>query len=349
MKKPILLITSLLMAAAVITGCTKTEDPVDESLKQGEATLARIMDFKSQMEEAKANPNAKSSTYMSVADAVWNVEALFNLTYAYPEYNYGRTVACDTTLHLPVSSNDSVLVNDLSAFYGQMFDAVQAIYQSVDLDNKQFLILDVEAGERHGSLQAMKLHTVQGSVRGIPPGLPQVGPFASGEAWKYGEKGGMRDASNNLHFEGVMDASDTLTRMLNYWLVPQAPNNYEYVYTDIVSKQSVVNHHHIYPYGGFPEITPRYCEFYKEDPSEDDYWLDSYSMNYYYFAERYLVLEDLPNDAQAPVVPSGHSFFQVVIGDYKSDSSPLIIYHLTKAFYGHRTVMGHEIIERENL
>lgn len=335
--------------AAIVTACTKTEDTANKAVKQGEATMERIMDFKQQLEEAKANPGMKSTAYMSVADAVWNVEALFNLTYAYPAANYGTTVTRDTTLYLTVCSNDSVLVNDLSTFYGQMFNTVQAIYQSVDLDDKQFLILDVEAGERHGSQQSIGLHTVQGRLKGLPPTPPQIGPFTTGEVWKYGEKGGMYDMNGDSQFEGVMDASDTLTHMLNYWLVPQAPNNYEYVYTGIVSKQTTVNHHHAYPYGGFPGITSRNCEFYKGNPSYDDYWLDSYSMNYYYFAERYLVLEDLPNDAQTTIVPSGHSFFHVVIDDYKSNDSSLFIYHLTTAFYGQRVLMGHEIIERENL
>ena len=140
MKKTLRIIATLMVFATTVAGCTKTEDTANEAVQQGEATLARIMDFKQQMEEAKANPAMKSTTYMSIADAVWNVEALFNLTYAYPTTNYGTTVTRDTTLYLTVCSNDSVLVNDLSTFYGQMINAVQAIYRSVDLDDKQFYV-----------------------------------------------------------------------------------------------------------------------------------------------------------------------------------------------------------------
>lgn len=161
MKKTHQIITVLVAVVTLLTGCTKTENSVNKALKQGEATMNRIMDFKTQMEEAKTNPEMKSVVYMSIADALWNVEALFNLTYAYPEDSYGRTITCDTTLCLPVSSNDSVSINDLTVFYSQMFDAVQVIYQSIDIDDKQFIILDVEAGERNGGLHAINLHTVQ--------------------------------------------------------------------------------------------------------------------------------------------------------------------------------------------
>ncbi len=332
MKKTHLIIVTALAIAAFSAGCTKTDDTAIDAVKHGEATLTRIMDFKSLLEEAKANPDAKSTGYMSVADAVWNVEALFNLTYAYPELTYGTTVACDTTLYLPVCANDSVSVSNLSVFYGQMFDAVQAIYQSVDLDDKQFLILDVEAGERNGGLQAIGLNAMQGSVVDDTDAYsyPRENPFEEGVSWYYGENGG----NSNGQFINVLDAADTLSRMLNANLVQVAPEGWQYSYTNIKMKQLGLHQHWPYINGSNPDVGP-YCEFYKENPTPQEYWMSSMQMNYHYYGERYLVQDVFRNDATDPI-PSNYYLFHVSIED-RNLSGDTILHH-TQARYGYRIV-----------
>ena len=340
MRKTLQTITAMLVCAAVVTACSKTENTADEAVRKGEATMERIMDFKQQMEEAKANPGMKSTVYMSVDDAVWNVEALFNLTYAYPELAYSKTVDCDTTLYLPVSANDSVSIIDLSVFYGQMFNAVQAIYQSVDLDDKQFLILDVEAGERHGSQQAIRLNAMQGSVSAAPDlsQNPRENPFAEGISWFYGQDGGNNDTINPLG-PGTLDAADTLARTLNANLVPVAPEGYQYYYTDIKIKELADGVQ--WPYIYSPNQNQGvYCEFYKVNPVwDDDYWLSSDQMNLYYNGECHLVQNVFRNDATDPV-PATHILFRVTIEDMERQGSPHAILHHTKARYGHRETLA---------
>lgn len=349
MEKTLRIIATIMVFAAVMTGCTKTEDTATEALKQGKATIERIMDFKSRMEEAKANPGMKSTTYISVDDAVWNVEALFNLTYAYPELAYGKTVDCDTTLYLPVSPNDSVSINDLAAFYGMMYDAVRAIYRSVDLDDKRFLILDVEEGERSGNVQAIGLHTVQGSVKGLPPTPPDSlqpwrGPFTNSPAWYYGANGG-----NNQGIEPMdCDAADTLCGMLNAVLVAHAPENYEYIYTGIIRKQSTGCQNYPFSHDWFPDISPDYCEFYRENPTPGDYWLDADLLNFHYFGETHLILDIIPNE-NPPVVSADKFLFKVVIEDHQFDGSLRKIWHHTRTYYGDRAVVWNGSVPRDNL
>lgn len=50
MRKTLQTIIAILAFAAVVTACTKTEDTANEAVRQGEATIERIMDFKQQME-----------------------------------------------------------------------------------------------------------------------------------------------------------------------------------------------------------------------------------------------------------------------------------------------------------
>ena len=225
-----------------------------------------------------------------------------------------------------------------------MYEVVRNIYQGIELDNKQFLILDVEAGEQHGNQQAIKLHSIQGSVKGIPPTPPpppQNGPFPPGVSWYYGEKGGN---SINGDLYGKTDAADTLSGMLNAILVQQPPVNYDYYYTETIIIETQIGEHHDFPQPFFSNITPRYCEFYIVNPSENDKWMDADRMNYHYFAERYLVLEDLPNSR----IPSDLVLFEVTVNDYKTNY-PYSIGHQTTACYGHRNIIGHNSIIKEYL
>lgn len=339
----ILAVAVLAMSGGIVS-CQKEQMPT--TMQQDKSTLARIIDFKNQLEEADSNSGERTVSYMSIDDAVWNLEALFNITYAYPDGNYSQTVSCDTMLSLSVCVNDSVSINDLSKFYGKMFSAVQALYQAANLNDKQFIILDVEAGERSNGLQAINLHTVQGSMdKSTPdpnpdPPQPWRGPFTGGFTWFYGLDGG----ANNGMFNGIMDAADTLTHMLNARLVQQAPEGLVYYYTDILSKTSVNPLVYPYSHNWFPNILSHHCEFYRVNPTPADYWLDPDLMNFHYYGESHLVQVEFRSGDDP--VPSTHSLFQVLVWDYETDTT---IGHHTKAFYGIRGVIAPEWEGREHL
>lgn len=333
--------TVVIMASTiVVVSCKKEQAPTAQ--QHNKSTLARIMDFKRQLEEVELNPNNRTITYMSIPDAIWNVEALFNVTYAYPDETYGQTVCCDTTLFLPICANDSVSLADLALFNGQMYEAVLALYQAAVLENKQFLILDVEDGGRIGNQQTIELHTVQGSLKGDQPqpDPPQMWePFEEGFLWYYGE--------GHANSAGApVDAADTLTGMLNAILVNKAPEGSEYYYTNVMSKHTQLGENVPNPYPGYPDVTPRYCEFYKENPTAQDYGLNSDQMNYYYFGERHLVKDILPNDAMHPV-PSDHKLFHIIVEDQRIDSSTLLIGHHTTALYGLQFMVSQDSIGKE--
>ena len=338
---------------AFLTGCKKDNStaavgaPTANALAQGEATLAKIMDFKQQVEYYRAYPNVKDGATASIDEAIWNIEALFNFTYSYPDLSYGRTVTADTILYLPLQADNTVLLTDLTVFYGQMYEAVSAIYHSINLDSKQFLILDVEEGTPTGGCLPINLHSVQGTVKGtsLPIPEPQMwrGPFTRSPSWYYGENGG-----NDQSLEPMdIDAADTLSRMLNARLCPQAPNGYEYFYTNIRYKDSMTPTSFPFSHPWFPNLTS-YCEFYRFNPSISDYWLDSDLMNFHYYGECHLVQEVFRNDDNP--IPSTHSLFQVTVTDFKTNESiaPIIGHH-TFACYGIRDVIGHEFVDRGSL
>jgi len=335
MKRLYLLLVTLLVASMAITTVSCKKKQTTTETAQGEATLARIMDFKQQVDYYKANPDVKDGEAVTLDEAIWNIEALFNLTYSYPELSYGRTETADTVLYLPVGADNTVLLTDLTVFYGQMYEVISNIYHSIELDSKQFIILDVELGERHGSQQAIRLQSVQGSVKGIQPPTPQPtiwAPFADGPDWKYGENGGMI----NGVLDGQMDAADTLANMLNAFLVPQAPDGQAYIYSEIMMKElpySLQIPFSCNPYQG------EYCEFYMEDAEEADKWLNTSQMNFQYYGERHLVLSVLRDydDGIQGAVPSYFKLYIVTIEDYQASyNQSITIGHHTKAYYAQR-------------
>lgn len=348
MKRFYLLLVTLLVASMAITTVSCKKEQTTTETAQGEATLARIMDFKQQVDYYKANPDVKDGEAVTLDEAIWNIEALFNLTYSYPELSYGRTETADTVLYLPVGSDNTVLLTDLTVFYGQMYEVISEIYHSIELDSKQFIILDVELGERHGNQQAIRLQSVQGSAKGIQPPTPQPivwAPFADGPDWYYGENLGQRDGSFYLE----MDAADTLANKLNAILVPKAPHGQAYIYTEIRKKELPSNFlipfsHNLYQ--------GEYCEFYMENATEEDKLLSTSQMNFQYYGERHLIMDILPNyeDESQSQIPSDFKLYVVTIEDYKiSTGQSLTIWHHTKAYYGQRETIYYNIIVKSNL
>lgn len=356
-----LTITMMVLVAAIsvaVVSCKKEqqhtpsdEEQVMQNVLEGQEAIEHILNFKKQVAYYKNHPGVKDSETLSVDDAIWNIEALFNYTYAYPELFYGNMVTADTTLCLPLISDSTVLLSDLTVFYGQMCEAISDIYHNIDLPNKQFVILDADDGERIDLQQAVVLHCVLGSVRGVQPPMPQPipwGPFTDTLKWCYGGKGGRWDS----YLQGEKDATYLLTDALNNILVPHAPAGQEYVYTGILMKELKNGYQAPFSYT-YNSYHGEYCEFYFENPEFLDTWLSKDQLNFHYYGERHLVLNVLPDyvDGGQAQVPSGHSLFKILIIDYdiQQNEDLSVIGHHTEAYYGLRSVVYHNSVVKGNL
>lgn len=354
-------ITAMAIAAvisAAVISCKKEqqynpsgEEQEIENNQDGQEAVARILDFKKKIAYHESHPGVKTGDTLTVDEAIWDIEALFNYTYAYPELFYGNMVTADTTLYLPLVSDTTVLLSDLTVFYGQMCEAISDIYHSIDLPNKQFVILDADDSERVDLQQAVVLHCVLGSVREAQPPMPQPiqwGPFTDTIDWCYGKKGGRRDG----YLQHEKDATYLLTDALNNILVPHAPAGQEYVYTGILMKNLQNGYHAPFSYT-YNSYHGEYCEFYFENPEESDKWLSKDQLNFHYYGERHLVLNVLPDyvDGGQAQVPSGHSLFKILIIDYdiQQNEDLSVIGHHTEAYYGLRSVVYHNSVVKGNL
>lgn len=335
MKRLPITLTVLSLAAFALLGvvsCQKEktdEKTVVQQDPEAQRALERISEFKNQIEYYKSHPDTRVVSYISVDDAVWDLEALFNYTYAYPELCYGHTVSIDTVLALPLSTNDSVSMSDLTSFYETMYSAVSAIYHSVTLTDKQFILLDVEDRGQHNNCVDIFLHTLQGSVATLPIGYQSpsdLGPFPTGVSWGFGNNMGNSLGQHN----GELDAADTLSMVLNAELVPVAPEGYSYVYTSIETKYSEHPSQHPYFNVLFPDQGPC-CEFYVENPVfPDDYYLTSDQMNFHYFGEKHLITDILPYENGG--IHPGNELFFIQIDDFCKRNDIAIGHHTTAHF-----------------
>ena len=355
MKRFSLTFISLAIAsvAVIMFACKKENEPQTDNFNpnppETQAVIDHVNAFKSRIEYYKANPAVKDGETESIDDAIYDIEALFNFTYAYPELSYSRTISYDTTLQLPVS-NGRVLMTDLTLFYGRMYETVSALYHAAELSDKQFLILDVEAGELHGNTLSVNLHTVQGSVRGVQPPVEPVqylGPFKKGEMWNFEmDFGGLQGEEGN--------AATRIASLINEIAVPQAPMGYEYCYPYVVSCSSDIIDMEMpesYQFTHFWfDFSGLYCEFYKKNPNDDDYWLDSDLLNFHYFGEIELAKNRLRADNE-DLIPTNYKFFRIEISPEKKRSGNEVqwIRHTTTASYGLQLLVGHGAINRSEL
>ena len=340
-------ISLAVLTMAVAVSCQKEkndETPATQKDSYTQEAIERIMDFKQQVEFHKAHPSSRTTSFVSIEDAVWNLEALFNYTYSYPELCYGRLVTTDTALRLPVGPNDSVSMSDLTAFYEDMFATIGEVYRSVTLPDKQFVLLDVEVGERDSNGITIMLHSVQGSVVETPSNGRD--PFHEGEWWYYGDNRGGWNSS-----EG--DAAQVLTELVNLELTPTVPSVGYYCYSDIVSRFSSTPSNYPYQNPGY-NVPDSYCEF---EVVGNPYVADSClimncdQLNFHYYGELDLVQNRLytngPNDLRVP--------FQVGIswgneGEGVGENRTYTrAYHWTTASYGIRLLVLPGQNERRSL
>lgn len=343
-KTTFILAAFVALATMGLVSCQKenTDTKTDtEQTHKDNATVARILDFKEQVEHYNGPTGTRDASYVSVEDAVWNLEALFNYTYAYPELCYSRTVSADTVMYLPLCSNDSVLMSDLASFYGDIFGAVNALYQSVELTDKQFILLNVEAGDNLLNQMEIILEAVQGSVD--ESRLPNGDPFLPGEWWYYGGNMGGWNST-----EG--DAAQMLTWWVNRALTPAPPATGYYCYTMITRRESTTPSDYPYTNPNY-NVSDLYCEFeVMGNPYVDDSLLvlNSEQLNFHYHGELELVQNRLyQGNAFVTLTP-----FKVLIEadqEMENDRDYTRVFHHTKAWYGRRDLCLPNSHVRESL
>ena len=230
----------------------------------------------------------KGDSYMPIDSVIWNVEALFNTVYTFPEKCYIETVKQDLEFFVPANDRKEVLMSVVAGFYDDVVDAVRQAYANDGIDiDKSLMAVDVEEGDVVGNNIGIIVHVISGKVKSgndIPGGLVD-GPFGPGDCWYFGEYGGTCDDPSEFG-----DAAEIIEDSINYHFRGHGVPNSGYRLINVsVVRIFLDGNEYVDGNGDY------YTYFYSMNGNTPLY-LDYRMLNYYYNREIALILNVVPND-----------------------------------------------------
>ena len=296
MKKTLRIIATFMVFAAVMTGCKKEQEPqtsndwqvVQNDLDAGK-TITRIIKFKKQLDSYRANPTMKTVETVSLAEAVWNIENLFNATYAMPEEFYSETATFEFSQWLSFDTIGRVSLSNLFNAYDQAVSSARTAYANDGFTNKGFVFLLVNVGEQNDDAVRLVFKGKTGE-RTSHPNLPSHdtvmygGPFDTTDNWHYVQ--GMGKCDSTCLDSG---ADEEIQRRLEVFLrstltVPDSGARAVYVNSVLITFDG---HDH------------QDDVFYRENVNAT--CIDFNNMNRLFQREKRLIFETIPNNASGNV------------------------------------------------
>ena len=292
-----------LFAAVYFESCKK--EFIDNPYYTAEARriVGKIKLFKTQVVEKEYL--TKGDSYMPIDSVIWNIEALLNASYTFPERKYEETVKQELELFVAVNDHDEALISVVSDLYDRIIDAVRQAYANDGIAvDKSLMAVDIEKGEKVGSDIGIKVHVVSGKAdMNSSVKDPVTGPFGPGDCWYFGEYGGTCDDPSVFG-----DAAEIIEDSINYYYRgTMVPNNgfrclnYSMVRILLDGNEYVDNEGNYYAY------------FYALN-NNTPYYLSYEMLNYYYQRELALILNIVPSDPRYQSLwPSYPAFLEVDI------------------------------------
>lgn len=295
----ITLVAAMIIVATVtafLIGCKKekeTKMPDNEQVAQNDPksqeAIARIVDFRDKLEAYKKNPAMRAGETVSLAEAVWNIENLFNITYAMPEEFYSETANFEFSLWLPVDSDGRVTLPNLFNVYDQAVVEARTAYANDGFINKGFAFMLVDIGEENDTTVRLVFKGKTGE-RTSHPNLPPHdtamygGPFDTTDNWRYAQ--GMGKCDGTCLDSG---ADKEIQRRLEAFLrstltVPESGARAVYVNSELITFDGTE----------YPDDV-----FYRQNVNAT--CIDFNNMNRLFQREKRLIFETFPNDASGNV------------------------------------------------
>jgi hypothetical protein len=196
MKKLILTLAIISVTGILIfSGCTKdteqkdTRQQVFQPSEQDLAIEGKILDFKQKLDYARENPNLKSGEDdMTVEEAVWNIEALVNYTYADASAEYENLVSKSFNITVGLTNGNIAFV-EAGETYEKVVDSLSVKFNQITSENKILIVADISVIESDGETVTF----------GVDPGIGTDGPpgwmndFGPTDYWFYGQLDGKCD------------------------------------------------------------------------------------------------------------------------------------------------------------
>jgi hypothetical protein len=193
-------------------------------LARSKQVITRIKNF-----DAKMRSNLKAGEKISIDSSVWNLEALQNLTYAFPDSAMNDFKVMKSNYTIGIDDNGMVLMSDVQSVYTQMEDSLLYKYGQITSDAKVLRFSDVALDSIVG--RTAYLSATFGFAFNI---LSFYLPFEDDDDWLWGTLtqtyGDPPLGKCNGTEYGVSDGSDELQRRLNN---PYLLFDGQYTFTDL--------------------------------------------------------------------------------------------------------------------
>lgn len=227
----------LLLSGLIFTACKK-----DEPMQNEEQTQSTLSDHSAivlkliKAFDMKMNSSLKDNELIELDSVIWNVEALQNYSYAFPDSSTREFLVFKDNYTLSFDQNQMVLLSDVQALQSQMESDYLARYNSIEEVEKILHFCDVALDSVSGN--TAYISATHGF--GLIFLLGSYPPFAEDDDWIWGtlgEENGVPPAGKcDGTMQGVSDGSNELEWRLNYpYSQPTSPyrrfTDLEIVYT----------------------------------------------------------------------------------------------------------------------
>lgn len=303
--------------AAFLVGCKKEQETMSNNhgkiakhFPQGQDAIERLVSFGKQFEAYKKNPTTRTVETVSLEEAIWNIENLFNATYAMPEELYSETATFEFSQWLSIDTTGRVSLSDLFNAYDQAVSSARTAYANDGFTNKGFVFLLVNVWEQNDDAVRLVFKGKTGE-RTSHPNLPPHdtamygGPFDTTDNWRYAQ--GMGKCDSTCLESG---ADKEIQRHLEVFLrstltVPESGARAVYVNSVLITFDG---HNH------------QDDVFYRENVNAT--CIDFNNMNRLFQREKRLIFETFPNDASGNVY--GYKPIMIEIEGLKDENAPYI-------------------------
>lgn len=176
-----------------MTACRKdkmlspvTNDEPTSNVVNSNISIQKILKFKNQVKYYRENPNLKDGEKMSLEEAVWCMENLFNVTYTTPTELCDEMADNEFSFNVNTDADGNILTSDVTVLYDNIISEARNVYANDGFYDKVFISLKVEPAESKGG-SSVKVVATTGS-RTTQPEHPYVmdGPFSDEQIdYKY--------------------------------------------------------------------------------------------------------------------------------------------------------------------
>lgn len=297
LKHAIAVLTSVFLLTSVLLSCKKDKLTEPETVNDNyeaevmdpnsKRVLKSIKRFDNQLKQIRQG-TVKDNSYIEIDSALWNMESLFNASFAFPDRVYEEKVLQELSFDIKVYNDNYLRMNDVSELYDNIISEVKNAYLNDGIDeNKSLMSIMLKQDKYYGDNINVRLILITGRTAEPPINPPVIyqGPFSEGDCWYYGEYGGSCDDPTLLY-----DAAEILEDTINFRYANTAiPKDMRNLYVNICD---------IYLEGDeyWNEIQNDYYLFYRVNCPIEELYMDWETLNKYYNNELEVIFEIVPND-----------------------------------------------------